>query len=284
MPGCDLVIQCLPAYLVRSSLEAIGPHLKAGACVGTVFGSTGFFYAALEVLPNHCLFAMQRVPFIARVLEYGSRAEIKGYKKDLLVRVENSADPKAVGAQLEELFDLPVRLAEHHLQVTLSNSNPLLHTARMYTMWKDYKPGMVYPHNPDFYCDWTVEASRLLLSMDEEFQQLVAALPISLSRLEPVLEFYEAQDAASLTEAIAGHEWFVGIKSPMRGVEGGWAPDFDSRYFVEDFLFGMHYLVAEGKNWGVSMPQTMEVYRWGYGCVEAYSSFRLEDYGRAKPL
>ena len=35
--------------------------------------------------------------------------------------------------------------------------HPLLHPSRLYTMWKDWHPGIVYEKNSFFYSDWTLE-------------------------------------------------------------------------------------------------------------------------------
>lgn len=106
-------------------------------------------------------------------MDYGKRAELKGYKKELFVAIENVTQKDSIRQELEFLFQTPVFLFNSFYEVSLSNSNPLLHPARLYTMWKDRASGTSYDTIPAFYEDWTLEASELLIVMDEEFQSLI---------------------------------------------------------------------------------------------------------------
>ena len=174
VPDADLILLCLPGFAIRGVLRSIAPCLKPSAWVGTVVSSTGFFFEAIEALPaSQPLFGFQRVPFISRVTRYGREAELKGYKDSLGVAIEHADDKESVRAALEQLFKVPVRLLANHYEVSLSNSNPLLHTSRLYMLWKDWEPGASYDRNPGFYSEWTVPTSELYIAMDEELQSLL---------------------------------------------------------------------------------------------------------------
>ena len=149
--GVDIVLLCLPGYAIHPTLQKIAPHISDNVWVGSVVSSTGFFFEAMKILPKNPLFGFQRVPFISRVTEYGCRAALKGYKKTLSVAVEQTDDKQHICDILQELFDVPIVLMDSYYEVCLSNSNPLLHPARLYTMWKDWHPGVVYEKNPFFY-------------------------------------------------------------------------------------------------------------------------------------
>ena len=174
IPEADIVLLCLPGFAIRDVLHSIAPYLDNKTWVGTVVSSTGFFFEAMSILPNNQpLFGFQRVPFISRIINYGHVAELKGYKESLSVAIEQTDDKETIRKRLEGLFHTPTKLLDCFYEVSLSNSNPLLHTARLYTMWKDWVPGVSYERNPEFYCDWTIEAAELLIAMDEEFQALL---------------------------------------------------------------------------------------------------------------
>jgi hypothetical protein len=164
---------------------------------------------------------------------------------------------------LEELFEKPVSIADSYYEVSLSNSNPLLHPARLYTMWKDWQPGILYPRNPQFYTEWTIEASNLLIQMDDEFQHLLKALGLKPGCIPTILDYYDSTDAASLTQKLHDIKAFQGIPSPMKEVEGGWIPDFSSRYFTEDFPYGMRFIVETAHEQGVAIPTIEKAYQWG---------------------
>ena len=264
IPQAEMVLVCLPGFAIHDELEIIKPHISNEAIVGTVVSSTGFFFEALKVLsPDIPLFGFQRVPFISRIIEYGKKAELKGYKESLRVAIENTSEKESFREKLEKLFEKPVTLADNYYEVSLSNSNPLLHPSRLYTMWKDWKPGIVYPRNPQFYAEWTIEASTLLIKMDDEFQQLLKVLGLKPDCIPTILNYYESTDAITLTQKLHNIRAFQGIPSPMKEVRSGWIPDFTSRYFTEDFPYGMRFIVETAHKQNVEIPTIEEVYQWG---------------------
>ena len=276
IPQADLVLLCLPGYGIADTLRAIRPYLKPNIPVGSVVSSTGFFFEALELLPESTpLFGFQRVPFIARVEEYGKSAHLLGYKSSLSVAIEKREvplNPPCLGGTLGEMFDIPVHLLASHYEVSLTNSNPLLHTSRLYSMWHDWHEGITYPKPNQFYSDWTDEASQLLIDMDAEFFHLLDVLPVTPGAIPTVLDYYESTDAASLTKKLHSIEAFKGILSPMRKVGNAFVPDFDSRYFTEDFPYGLaiiHRLMHEHH---IDCPYIDKVYDWGMSTLNSQLS------------
>ena len=264
IPQAELILICLPGFAIHEELEVIKPSLSKRAIVGSVVSSTGFFFEAFEVLPPDIpLFGFQRVPFISRIIEYGKEAELKGYKDTLHVAIEHTTDKELIRKELEKLFEKPVSIADNFYEVSLSNSNPLLHPARLYTMWKDWQPGMVYPRNPQFYAEWTVEASALLIQMDDEFQLLLKTLGLKAGCIPNILDYYESTDEITLTQKLHDIRAFQGILSPMKEVEDGFIPDFSSRYFVEDFPYGMRFIVETAHKHHVQIPTIERVFQWG---------------------
>lgn len=264
VPQAEIVLVCLPGYAIHDELVKIKAFLSKEMIVGSVVSSTGFFFEAFKVLPSNIpLFGFQRVPFISRIIDYGKKAELKGYKDTLHVAIENTSEKESIRTDLEELFEKPVSVAENYYEVSLSNSNPILHPSRLYTMWKDWKPGIVYPRNPQFYAEWTIEASSLLIKMDDEFQQLLKVLGLKPGRIPTILNYYESTDAITLTQKLHNIRAFQGIPSPMKEVRSGWIPDFTSRYFTEDFPYGMRFIVETAHEQNVEIPTIEEVYQWG---------------------
>ena len=268
IPQAEIVLVCLPGFAIHDELEKIKPHLSKETIVGTVVSSTGFFFEAFEVLPSDVpLFGFQRVPFISRTIEYGHKAELKGYKESLSVAIEQTENKEVIHKQLENIFEKPINLLDSFYEVSLSNSNPLLHPSRTYTMWKDWKPGVVYPRNPQFYAEWTLEASSLLIQMDEEFQNLLKAIGLKPGCIPTVLDYYESTDAESLTLKLQSIKAFQGIQSPMKEISGGFIPDFTSRYFTEDFPYGMRFIIETAQKHNFPIPTIENVYQWGASII-----------------
>lgn len=262
--GADVVLLCLPGYAIEQELQRLKPHLQKSTFVGSVFSSSGFFFQANRILGSeYPLWGFQRVPFISRVSEYGHRANLLGYKDSFNIAVENTDKKEEFRKFVEEAFGRPTHLLANYLEASLTNSNPILHTGRLFSMFHDWHEGMTYPRNFLFYEEWTDEASELLIKMDEEFFRLLERLPVTKGFLPTLLNYYESSDASSLTRKIQSIESFKGIKSPMKEVENGWVPDFASRYFTEDFLYGLGHIRQLAHERLLEVPCIDKVYQWG---------------------
>ena len=262
--GCQAVILCLPGWSIGATLSEISPFLSKNTAVGSVVSSTGFYFEARRRLPAGTpLFGFQRVPFIARTTEYGRRASLLGYKKQLVMGVENIPEADGFRLEMERMLATPVTLAGNMYEVSLTNSNPLLHPARLYSLWHDWREGLVYPRVPMFYEEWDDLAASLYIGMDGELQALLGVLPVSKGCIPTVLDYYESSDAASLAAKLRSIEAFRGIPAPMREVAGGYVPDFTSRYFTEDFPYGLAIVHRLAREKGIPTPIINKVYEWG---------------------
>lgn len=261
--GCDIVFLCLPGYAIKESLIAIKPFLKGSTIVGSIVSSTGFFFTAHDVLsPNQKLFGFQRTPFIARTLEYGKKAALLGYKKQVAIAVENIIEKEDFRQIVERLWITPAQLLNNYYEASLTNSNPILHTGRLFAMWKGWN-GEPYKEPLLFYKEWDILSSETIIAMDEEFQNLLKRLPVSDGAIPTLLDYYESKDAGSLCDKIKSIPAFQTILAPMKETSDGWIPDFESRYFTEDFPFGLAYIVNLAKEHNIQMPLTNKVFLWG---------------------
>lgn len=258
LEGQDIVLLCLPGYLIEETLIKIKPFVGE-AIVGSIVSSTGFFFFAHNLLGKETkLFGFQRVPYIARVKEYGKSANLLGYKNELAVAIENVEN--GFEKVLEKLFGTPMTRLDSFYEASLTNSNPILHTGRLYSMFKG-KEDKVFDHQILFYKEWTDEASEIEIKMDEEFFRLLNKLGVKT--LPTLLDYYESHDAASLTRKIQSIKAFEEILSPMTVTERGWKADFTSRYFTEDFPYGLRWIRDLAKENNIAIPTIDYVYEWG---------------------
>ena len=263
---CHIILLCLPGFAIEDTLLKIKPFVS-NTIVGSIVCSTGFFFNAHTILGDkQKLFGFQRVPFIARTKKYGESASLLGYKKQIAIACENIDDTEQFRKFVKQVWSTETKLLHSYLEASLTNSNPILHTGRLYSMWKNWN-GECFDHNILFYEDWTEDASETVIKMDREFMSIIDVLPIEKSTIAPLLEYYESFDAKSLTEKIKSIEAFHGITSPMLLTAGGWIPDFTSRYFTEDFPFGLRYILEIAKNNNIPVPFMTQVYEWGMGCI-----------------
>ena len=119
----------------------------------------------------------------------------------------------------------------------------------------------MFDHNILFYKEWTDEASQMLIDMDAEFFLLLDKLEVHT--IQSLLEYYESTDAASLTKKIQAIPAFQTITSPMKQVEGGWVADFESRYFTEDFPYGLRWIKEQADMLKINLKSITQVYDWG---------------------
>lgn len=271
IPDSDMVLLCLPGFLIEETLRKILPCLKPNTVVGSIVCSTGFFFFAHEILSkNQKLFGFQRVPFIARVFEYGKKAKLLGYKKELAIAVENMTDAVAFKEEIEGLFLTPAKFLNSFYEASLTNSNPILHTGRLYGLWRDWQ-NETYPECILFYHEWDDYSAQLLIDMDEEFMQLLDKLGVPKGQIPGLLDYYESTDAASLAEKLRSIPAFQTIKAPMKETEKGWIPDFSSRYFTEDFPFGLKFIRDLAHIHQIETPNIDMVYDWGMSIMNKES-------------
>lgn len=263
VPDAEIVLLCVPGYLIEDTLLKIKPYLNYSVKVGAIVSSTGFFFQAHRVLGNkYCLFGFQRVPYISRVSEYGKSANLLGYKQTLNTAIENCESSQDFASELSKLFMTPVNVLNSFYEASLTNSNPILHTGRLYTMWGTHE---VLPTKEQsyFYADWTDEASQCLIDMDNEFMKLLSVLNVKDGVIPSLLVYYESTNAKTLTAKIRSIKAFKTIKSPMIQTEKGWMPDYGSRYFTEDFPFGLKFIKDLMEKHSIPSPTIDKVYNWG---------------------
>ncbi len=268
----DVVLLTVPGYGNRDILTAIKPWLKKGCFVGGVFCSSGFFFEAMEMLPETVkLWGFQRVPFISRVDEYGHSAYLLGYRPEFRIAVEHAVeeDKEAFRLWVEKAFGSKTVLLNNYLEASITNSNPILHTARLYTMFAGENEGRTWDHNILFYEEWTVEAAELMMKMDAELFRILKELPVSPDYLVPLVEYYEGHDAVSVKDKLSSISGLKGITSPMKQTAGGWVPNFGDRYFLEDFGFSLRYIYLLARKHGIATPNIDKVYLWGLDKIKS---------------
>lgn len=269
IPAADIVLLCLPGFLIPKTLQEIKPFLSSGTSVGSIVSSTGFFFAAHEILsPDTPLWGFQRVPFIARVVEYGRSANLLGYKPVVSIACEHVCSSEELRSEIQYLFNTKTTLLGSFYEAALTNSNPILHTGRLYSMWHHWD-GQPFDRCSLFYKEWDTESAQCLIDMDREFMALLDCLPMDKGSIPSLLEYYEQHDAESLAEKLRSIPAFQSILSPMKQIATGmWVPDFSSRYFTEDFPYGLRFIIDLAHEHNIDIPTLDKVYQWGMQVTE----------------
>ncbi len=263
---CELIILALPSQGRESLIKQIAPFVSENTWIGSFPGMGNFEFICHKYLPlkekNIRVFASQRVPCIARVSKYGEEVVMTSKKESMAIAALNPNFTGQISNLLASLLDMQILHLNNFLEVTLSTSNPILHPARMYALFKNFKEGEAWSANPTFYESWNLESSDILIKMDEEVHELINKIPFDLSGIKPLLEHYDSRNALELTHKLTNIQAFKGLLSPMKKNENGFIPDIESRYFIEDISHGLILIKDIAELFSVNTTTIDDVIYW----------------------
>lgn len=232
----DMIMITMPPTMMIPLAEIIYEYTGPDAIIGFVPGNGGFelaFRACIE--RGNVFFGIDRVPAIARLTERGREVCCSGYKDKLYIAAIPSKFTDNCASIIEDIYDIPCVRLPGFMALTLTPSNPILHTARLKTIFSDYAPGVTYEKLPLFYEEWDDASSELLMACDDEIQEICKALPeFGLEYVVSEQEFYDAQTPEEMTLAISSKESLLGLTTPSvpagaAGVKGRGMGGFRTR-------------------------------------------------------
>lgn len=277
----EMILVTYPATMMDQIAGGVYQYGNPSAFIGVVPGYGGGECAFKDCIERgNVFFALERVPAIARLVEKGKRVKSVGYRNELHIASIPADKAEKCCDIIEGIFDMPCKKIPCFLNLTLTPSNPILHTTRLRTIFKDYKQGIMYDRLPLFYEDWDDESSELLIACDTEVQNICKALPEF--RLDGVLSLrvhYESPTVQDMTKKISCIKAFKGIETPSVKVNGKLIPDLHSRYFTSDFSFGLSIIRQVAEYAGVSVPNIEDTLKWYENIAIESKRFRYSDYG-----
>lgn len=147
-------------------------YATKGQKIGIIPGFGGAEFAFKKLMDKGCiLYGFQRVHSIARLKEYGKAVYQLGRKHKIEIGSISASNVSDICDFIEGISNISC--------VSLMPSNPILHTSRLYSIFKDYTPGKKYDRNFLFYKEWSLEAAQLMISRDDELQLLCRGIPIN---------------------------------------------------------------------------------------------------------
>lgn len=265
----------MPAQMFETLGERLTPFIHKSQKLGIMPGTGGSEFAFQQLIKKGVtMFGCQRVQSVARLKKYGESVYELGRKSELQIGSIPAFESPAICKDVSEMFNMPCFALDNYLAVTLTPSNPILHTTRLYSMFKEYEPGKVYSNNSLFYEDWTDDASRMLIACDAELQGLCKVIPLDLNSVISLKDHYESWTVETMSQKIRNIKAFKGLWSPMKKTENGWIPDWASRYFATDFSFGLKVFYDIAKLFFVATPNMAAMWNW-YKTITAESSFKI---------
>ncbi len=280
----DYIIVTYPAFMLKNIADLMYEYVQPGTKIGVIPGTGGAeFFFRRYVEKGVEFFGLQRVPAVARLKQYGQTVCVTGKRDKLHLASIPTVCSTQIASFFSTVFEMPCEILPNYLSVTLTPSNPILHTTRLKTLFEDYVPSKVYSKNPLFYEEWTNASSKLLLQCDEELQNICKELKeLDLSGVRSLKLHYESSTVEELTKKIRSIKSLHGLLSPMLEVENGFIPDFQSRYFTADFPYGLSIIQQIAELVKVEVPNINKTLAWYYSVTGKDNEFYLSDYGFMK--
>ena len=279
--NADYIFITYPAFMLGKIAEDLLPFAHDGLHIGIIPGTGGGECAFREhIKKGATLFGLQRVPSVARLTEKGKEVRAVGYRAQLYVAALPHEKARKIARTVEDIFGISCDSMPNYLNLTLTPSNPILHTTRLRTLFGDYRKGVFYDRVPLFYEEWNDESSELLFKCDAEVQQICAALSeFDLSFVKSLKDHYENHTIQGFTAKLRSITGFKGLPSPMIQTDRGYIPDFSSRYFSADFPYGLSILVQIGEFLGLNISNMKETLEWYRKVSDNTDEFSFADFG-----
>lgn len=279
--NCQIVFVTHPAFQLKETASKIRPFVHPEMSICVVPGTGGAEFAFQECIQAGAkLYGLQRVPAVARLEQYGKRVRVEGLRDKLHVGAIPNGGAEPFAMFLSDIFGIPCEVLPNYLSVTLTPSNPILHTTRLKTLFETYTAGTVYPENPRFYGEWSDKSSALLFACDEELQQICKLLKgLDLTNVRSLKLHYESETVEALTRKICSIRSLNSLYSPMIKSGDGWIPDFQSRYFTADFPFGLAIIDSLADLVGYKADNVRQTLLWYQTVTGDMTRLNFHDYG-----
>lgn len=277
----DLIFVTYPAFSMYEIADKIFPYVNNDLKIGLVPGTGGGECAFKKCIEKGAVvFGIQRVPSVARFVEKGKVVRAVGYRDELFLASLPSKYANEIANEVSNIFKMKCTAMPNYLNLTLTPSNPILHTTRLKTIFSDYFEGKTYDKVPLFYEDWNDETSNLLFKCDDEVQNICKTLKeFNLSYVKSLKEHYESDTPEKLTKKIQSIKGFKGLKTPTIELDGKYIPDLNSRYFTADFSYGLIILIEIGKMFNVDTQNMENTMNWYKNISKNNNEFSYKEYG-----
>ncbi len=276
----QLIIVTVPAMMMEAIADMIYKYASRNAIIGVVPGNGGSECAFRKCIEHgNVFFGIERVPAIARLVQKGHCVKSANYRDELHVAAFPQKTTLMCAQIVSGIFDMKTTIIPNFMNLTMTPSNPILHTTRLYSLFSDWHDGIVYQSIPLFYENWDDKSSELLIACDDEVQSICHALPeFELQYVKSLKEHYESYTVNAMTKKISSIPSFQGIKTPAIKVEGGYIPDLHSRYFTADFSYGLAIIKQIAEFADVRIPMIDKVFNWYDQIAIEKHAFQYKDY------
>lgn len=258
--NADMIVVTLPSFCIKKFAEEINGYNPKIILFIPGFGGKEFYMQDMK--KKGCIIAgFDRSLYICRL---ETPVKVKASKKkSIRLACLGSENVEIISEEVGKIMAVNCEPLKNYLTVTFTPSNPILHTARLYSMFREADFTTKFPRMIKFYAEWTNESSDLLLNMDNELHKICNAITdFDLSGVIPLSIYYESDTVEKMTKKITTIKSWHEMNSPMVEIDGLFYIDSKSRYFKEDFPYGLFILLEFARIYSVDVPYMTKVYQW----------------------
>ena len=274
IPDSNIIIISVPSFCLEDIVKKISPYITENTIIGKLPGTGGFDWIIKKYITtkNITFFGTQRLPFVVRKINYGHSCLVYGHKKKIPFCCIPNSESDNVKKILNEIFTYDCIPLDNYLNITLVPSNPILHTSRFYSLFKNWTNNVKYDKPIKFYEEWDDISYENLKGCDNEVQKICNSLP----NMENVLSLEKSyiynygdniKDTTNLLTMIKSNKAYAGILTPMKKIDNTYIPDFESRYLTEDIPFGLVILKAIALILDIKTPYFDKILLWGQNII-----------------
>ena len=159
----------------------------------------------------------------------------------------------------------------NYSSVTLTSSNAILHTTRMFGLFEK-KENKIFKDKIYFYSDWDDESSEIFQKCDNEIIKICEKLKenkIIEEEIISLMKYYESETPQQLTQKLRSIEAFKNIKLSMLKIgENQYVLDKKVRFLTEDVPFGLLMFKGLAEILEIKTPSIDKVITWAQEILE----------------
>lgn len=267
LPESQLIFITWPTHVLAKRIHEIEPYIKPGTLLCVCPGYGGKEFICKKLIENDCVFfGTQRVLSSTQIIEAGKSVRCIDNRPSIHIASINANYLSLCRNIMQDLFHKKVIGYDNYLNVTLTPSNPILHTSRLFTLFYKYHLGTLYDEHFHFYSTWDDSSSEILLQCNEELMHMCDML--SLNGVLSLKNHYEIgkvvegeNDIQKMTHKIRSLK-FLKDFAPMLEYNGKFFPNLNARYFQEDFTYGLQVIYHMITSFGMDAPCMRTILQW----------------------
>ena len=250
----DIIIIASPIMAFDDILNKIKSSLTPNMILICIPGRLFINYIQKYNITNKVI-TLLRTPYICSIKDYGNSVNISGFIHDKIHYWSDSNLSKII---LDDLFDFDNNHLTNHLSIDLVNSNLLLHSCRLFVLFNENK---YYDEKPNFYKDWCIESSKLLILCDDELHILIDKINETLDNkvfVKSILTHYQSDDEISLTNKIKSID-ALPERSPVIFKDNKYYANIKHRYFQEEII-ALKFVIDLSKKYNINLSNIEKIY------------------------